>query len=86
MINWGHIGKNDMHEVARKILEHLDRPEVDKMSPAQLSRDLGKPLGNVAYHVKTLWDKGYIVKAGSRPVRGAVEHFYRVSNKLKEEG
>jgi len=46
-------------------------------SPAMLARQLGVPVENIAYHVNTLLRLGMIELADTRPVRGAVEHFYR---------
>lgn len=47
------------------------------LSPKDLAASLGEPLGNVAYHVRELCAAGVLRKAGTRPVRGAVQHFYR---------
>ncbi|HEX4668387.1 MAG TPA: winged helix-turn-helix domain-containing protein [Solirubrobacterales bacterium] len=46
-------------------------------SPNELAKDLGEDVGNVSYHVKQLLKMGAIELASERPVRGAVEHFYR---------
>src|ERR1700733_994955 len=46
-------------------------------SPTELAKDLNEDVGNVSYHVKQLLKMGAIELAGERPVRGAVEHFYR---------
>jgi DNA-binding transcriptional ArsR family regulator len=46
-------------------------------SPNELARDLGEDVGNVSYHVKQLVKMEVIELVGERPVRGAVEHFYR---------
>jgi hypothetical protein len=35
------------------------------------------PVNDVAYHVRVLRDLGVIELAGTRPVRGATQHFYR---------
>lgn len=51
------------------------------MSPAELSVELGENLGNVSYHVRKLWKGGVIEIVEEKPVRGAMEHFYR-STKL----
>jgi DNA-binding transcriptional ArsR family regulator len=68
------------HPTRLRIIEALRGG--DAMSPTQLCAALGEPklrLGNVAHHARTLRDAGLIAPAGSRPVRGAVEHFYRLS-------
>lgn len=46
-------------------------------SPSELARELGEPLGNVAYHVKILEENEAIELVRTAPVRGALEHFYR---------
>lgn len=51
-----------------------------KLSPSEVAEAVGAPLGNVAYHVRQLHKLGVLVKAGSRPVRGAVEHYYRLAD------
>ena len=48
-----------------------------ELSPSMLATKTGQPLGNVAYHIRVLLDAGVIEKTQERPVRGAVEHFYR---------
>lgn len=46
-------------------------------SPAEIARQLGMEVSNVGYHVNALAQAGLIEEVGQRPVRGAVEHFYR---------
>jgi DNA-binding transcriptional ArsR family regulator len=46
-------------------------------SPNQIANELGEPLGNVSYHVKTLAEMGCIELVNTEPRRGAIEHFYR---------
>lgn len=46
-------------------------------SPAEIARELGLEVSNVGYHVNALAQAGLIEEVGQRPVRGAVEHFYR---------
>jgi DNA-binding transcriptional ArsR family regulator len=48
-------------------------------SPVELSKRLGEPLGNVAYHTRTLLDLGALELVDTRPRRGATEHFYRAT-------
>jgi DNA-binding transcriptional ArsR family regulator len=50
-------------------------------SPNQLSQELGEPLGNVSYHVKTLLEFDCIELVKTEPRRGAVEHFYRATER-----
>lgn len=46
-------------------------------SPNELATALGEDVGNVSYHVKQLLKMEAIELVRERPVRGAVEHFYR---------
>ncbi|MDX6654671.1 MAG: hypothetical protein QOH18_1381 [Solirubrobacterales bacterium] len=46
-------------------------------SPAEIARELRLEVSNVGYHVGALAEAGLIEEVGQRPVRGAVEHFYR---------
>jgi DNA-binding transcriptional ArsR family regulator len=51
-------------------------------SPVQLADLLApdtRPVSAVAYHVRRLLEAGLIELAGTRPVRGALEHRYRVT-------
>lgn len=46
-------------------------------SPRDIATTLGEEVNDVAYHVRKLRDFKLIELVGSRPVRGATEHFYR---------
>jgi DNA-binding transcriptional ArsR family regulator len=46
-------------------------------SPAEIARELGMEVSNIGYHVNALAQAGLIEEVGQRPVRGAVEHFYK---------
>ncbi len=50
-------------------------------SPNQLAQELGEPLGNVSYHVKTLLEYDCVELVKTEPRRGAVEHFYRATER-----
>jgi DNA-binding transcriptional ArsR family regulator len=50
-------------------------------SPNQLAQKLGEPLGNVSYHVKTLLEYDCVELVKTEPRRGAVEHFYRATER-----
>jgi DNA-binding transcriptional ArsR family regulator len=64
------------HPLRQRILIALNRRV---SSPNQLANELGEPLGNVSYHVKVLAECEAIELVDTRPVRGAVEHFYRAT-------
>jgi DNA-binding transcriptional ArsR family regulator len=46
-------------------------------SPSDLAEELGAPLGNVSYHVRTLAELGLLKLVRRRTRRGAVEHYYQ---------
>jgi DNA-binding transcriptional ArsR family regulator len=48
-------------------------------SPAEIARQLGLEVSKVGYHVGALHDAGLVELVRQRPVRGAVEHFYRAT-------
>jgi DNA-binding transcriptional ArsR family regulator len=47
------------------------------VSSAQMAKEFGCDVTHVSYHVKQLEKAGAVEEVGSRPVRGAVEHFWR---------
>jgi DNA-binding transcriptional ArsR family regulator len=52
-----------------------------KSSPRELAELLGATLGTTAYHVRTLERLGLIELVDERPVRGAIEHYYRATKR-----
>jgi DNA-binding transcriptional ArsR family regulator len=46
-------------------------------SPKEIAEELGGDVGNVGYHVKTLYELGCVELVDEVPRRGATEHFYR---------
>jgi hypothetical protein len=46
-------------------------------SPAEIAKVIGKDVGHVGYHVRKLLDLNQIELVDEKPVRGAVEHFYK---------
>jgi DNA-binding transcriptional ArsR family regulator len=46
-------------------------------SPVEIAQAIGKDVGHVGYHVRKLLQLDLIELVDERPVRGAVEHFYR---------
>jgi DNA-binding transcriptional ArsR family regulator len=46
-------------------------------SPVEIAQQIGKDVGHVGYHVRKLQGLNLIELVDERPVRGAVEHFYR---------
>jgi DNA-binding transcriptional ArsR family regulator len=48
-------------------------------SPVEISREIDEDVAKVGYHVTALAETGLIEEVRQRPVRGAVEHFYRAT-------
>jgi DNA-binding transcriptional ArsR family regulator len=50
-------------------------------SPAEMARELNEELSNVSYHTKQLVEFECAELVSTRPVRGALEHFYRATER-----
>jgi DNA-binding transcriptional ArsR family regulator len=50
-------------------------------SPAEMARELDEELSNVSYHAKQLVEFECAELVNTRPVRGALEHFYRATER-----
>jgi DNA-binding transcriptional ArsR family regulator len=81
-MNWEHIARAGQHQLRLRILEHL-LDTGGTASPNELSKAFGEPLGNVSYHVGKLAEQELIELAWTEPRRGAVEHFYRATEKAR---
>jgi DNA-binding transcriptional ArsR family regulator len=66
------------HPLRFRILIALNQ---DAASPKQLAQDLGESLGNVSYHVRYLFDRGAVELIDTKQRRGAIEHFYRATQR-----
>jgi DNA-binding transcriptional ArsR family regulator len=77
--DWDKLATNRLeamrHPLRARILRLLVEREV--MSPAELSRALHAELSDVSYHVRRLEKLECAELVSTRPVRGALEHFYR---------
>jgi predicted ArsR family transcriptional regulator len=62
------------HPLRRRIWYAMSEHPI---SPSELADQLNEPVNDVAYHVRRLRDMGIIELAGTQPVRGATQHFYR---------
>lgn len=80
-------GKRKEADETQRIMQVLNHPlrrkiicfavaEGEPVSPASASRGLEEKLSNVTYHVNELFKAGVFESRFTRPVRGAVEHFY----------
>jgi len=50
-------------------------------SPVEMARELDEDLSNVSYHAKQLVEFECAELVSTRPVRGALEHFYRATDR-----
>ena len=71
-----------------KAMSHPLRAEVFRLirergplSPAEVSRELEADLKEVSYHVRKLAEYNCVEEVENRPVRGALEHFYRATDR-----
>jgi DNA-binding transcriptional ArsR family regulator len=66
------------HPLRRRILRHM--VEVgDEISPREIAEALNQPLSRLSYHVTVLAQCRAIELAGTAPVRGSTQHFYRAA-------
>jgi DNA-binding transcriptional ArsR family regulator len=65
------------HPMRRDILRKMAAAEA--ISPREVASALRQPLSNVSYHVRVLADCSAIALVTTKPVRGSMQHFYRVS-------
>jgi DNA-binding transcriptional ArsR family regulator len=59
----------------------LDLMNAGEWSPNELKKALGEGLSQVSYHIKVLKDFEMIELTRTEPRRGAVEHFYRATER-----
>lgn len=62
------------HPLRIELLEMLNERQA---SPVDMKRALGGTLNRINYHLKVLVDCGCVEVIETRPVRGAVKHYYR---------
>src|SRR3954453_20755263 len=77
-INDPRVVKALAHPLRVEILGILEQR---RASPSELAIELGAPLGNVSYHVKTLLGLRLIRLVKKTPRRGAVEHTYEADTR-----
>lgn len=78
------VAKAFSHELRAGILDHMAAHPAQKFSPTDLASDFGEPLGNVSYHVKTLVGLGMVELVDTKARRGALEHYYALTDKARE--
>lgn len=79
----GDVAKAMAHPGRVQILAALNKRI---MSPTMYSKEFDERLQNVSYHFRVLKDYGLIEEVGSRPVRGATEHFYAATKRVLFDG
>jgi predicted ArsR family transcriptional regulator len=78
-VNWERLARANTHPLRVSILEALSSNGNRTLSPKRLSVELEAPLSTVNYHVTELCKSGLVEVVDERPVRGAIEHFYRAA-------
>jgi DNA-binding transcriptional ArsR family regulator len=64
------------HPIRRQVLRKMIARRTE-LSPSELVADLDHSLGKLSYHFGVLAECGAIELVGTRPTRGATQHFYR---------
>jgi DNA-binding transcriptional ArsR family regulator len=67
------------HPLRRQILRRMADGEETPISPRELANELTEPLSNVSYHVRVLVDCEAVRLVDTKPVRGSMQHFYRIA-------
>lgn len=78
MSEWDELVPRIVHPTKVAIIEAL-RHLGHELSSTEMSKMFGGPkasLSHVAYHVRSLAEKGALVQTGERQVRGALEKFF----------
>ena len=66
------------HPLRGNIMRLLRRD--GSLSPIAVSREIGQPVGTIAYHFRQLHKLGYIEVHDELQRRGATEHVYRLTS------
>lgn len=78
-VDWERLARANTHPMRISILEILAIDGGRTLSPCELAHELRMPLSNTNYHVTELQKAGLIDLTSTRRVRGATEHFYRLT-------
>ena len=73
------VAKALSHPTRIGILDRME--EIGRTSPSQAADGGSASLPAVAYHMRELKSAGLIKASGTRPARGAVEHFYELTDR-----
>jgi len=71
-----------INSLAHVLRQHILLATVQgEVSPLEMSKAFGEELSQVSYHVQVLKEDGLIEEVRTEPRRGAVEHYYRATEK-----
>lgn len=82
-MKWEVVARALVNRTRMEMWDLIAAQEEEKFSPKRLADASGVALGTVSYHVRELHAVGLLTRVGSRQVRGATEHFYVVSKKVR---
>lgn len=68
------------HPLRVRIVTALNSPR-RTYSPNQLAEEMQLPLGSISYHVRELKALGFLEQVETKRRRGAIEHFYRATER-----
>jgi predicted transcriptional regulator len=72
------------HPIRMEIMGLVERELAT--SPSTLAKMLGRPVQNVAYHVRQLADAGWLMLSSTDQRRGAVVHYYAPTARWEQVG
>lgn len=78
-IDWERLARAESHHSRVSVLELLTIDNGRAMSPNEMSFELQVPVSRLSYHVQELVAAGLLDPAGTEPRRGALEHYYRLT-------
>lgn len=79
-MNAVNLSKATAHATRVEILEQFPARAGGRLSPNVLAEQLGESLPNVSYHVRELERLGTLRLMATAPVRGALEHYYELTD------
>lgn len=68
------------HDLRREVWRQIYESTAEwGVSPRELATKLGHPLSNLSYHVRVLAAAAAITCSKTVPVRGSMQHFYKIN-------
>lgn len=74
-LDWEAVARAGMHPLAVDILTLIESAE-GEWTPKELAEALEHDLGTTSYHVRQLAARGLLKMVRTEPRRGALSHFY----------